>query len=527
MTQRLFRLALTALVVMLGSSALHAEDLHPAPAQTQGNRRAEAKSDPLLDTLTFEQKVELLMQARVELARKCASEKDILGWGKAVMPQKFHLGYCAELHNYFVSIRHDEFTDTEAPRDHAKTTIKCNLIPLFQALEEPNLFDYYLNVQATLPKALAVNLAIKLELEQNPVIRRLYGNQVGKDKWTDQLFVLKNGVVFHSVGAGQSIRGTNYRNRRPNYCIVDDLYDEEDINNADSTIKKNEWFWSTLFPMMAEDRKSSLHLQGTAINNEDLLKQLANRVGIKYRSFKTIISDSAKLVLWPELKSYAQRVLQRNIMPAIIFEREYQNDRRDDASSIVKSSWLETWEYDPVDLKFDHRLMYVGGILGIDPSIGQKEENDPAGYVFVLKAQRNDGSLPVYYIEGITNKCMTLQERIDKAKEYCTGRPNERPATKVRVETISGFKDFGDLVASNVAVGCDLVDKVPDKITNLEKKSHYFQNHRVFLNRNIDEFLKKEIKHQLTTNHPRHDDIRDALLLALDDESALWTWVNG
>ncbi len=504
---------------------LHAEEVRPTPAEQQSTRSVSAKPISSLSDLTFEQKQALLLEARCELARQYAKKKDILSWGRVVMPKKFHLDYCEELHQYFVDIRHDEFTDTEAPRDHAKTSIKCNLIPLFQALEEPALFDYYLNVQATLPKALAVNLAIKLELEQNLVLRKLYGDQVGKDKWTDQLFVLKNGVVFHAVGAGQSIRGTNYRNRRPNYGIVDDLYDEEDINNPDSTVKKNDWFWSTLFPMMAEDRKSCLHVQGTAINNEDLLKQLSTRVGVKFKSFKTILSDKKALVLWPALKSYEKRVAQRAMMPAIIFEREYQNERADDTSAIVKSAWLDNWEYDPADLKFNNiHTVCNAKVLSIDPSIGEKSENDPSGFALMLQVQRDGTELPFYYIESLHEGLMSLQERMDTIRDYIANA-GDIPVTLVRVETISGFKDFGNLVANNVPVACELVDKVPDKITHLQKKSHYFQNKRVFLNRNIDDVLKKTIKYQLTTNHPRHDDLRDAVLHGLDDESGMWRHV--
>jgi len=207
-------------------------------------------------------------------------------------------------------------------------------------------------------------------------------------------------------------------------------------------------------------------------------------------------------------------------MPIVIFSREFMCERRDDATSIVKKEWLQNWEYDPVDLKFDAHFQYVGGILGIDPSIGKNAENDPAGYAFVIKAQRNDGSLPIYYIEALTNKCMSQQDRLDEAKAYCSNRPRERPATQVNVEGISGFADFGDTVAKSVSVPCTVISRVPDKITHLEKKSHYFQNKRIFLNRNIDPDLKKALVHQLTTNHPKHDDVRDALLHALDDESS-------
>ncbi len=462
------------------------------------------------------------LEKRVASARAAAKKKDILAWGKAVMPEKFNLPFCKKMHEYFVSIRHEPFTDTEAPRDHAKTTIKCNLIPLFQALEEPKEFDYYLNVQSTEKKGLAVNVSLKLELEQNEVIREIYGDQVGDDKWTDLLFVTRKGVAFQALGAGQSIRGTNYRNRRPNYLIVDDLYDEPDINNPDSTKAKNDWFWGTLYPAMAENRPSSVHVQGTAINREDLLVQLKGKKGVKYRSFKSIISDAKKKVLWPELKSYEKRVAQRSLMPSIIFAREYQNARTDGASAIIKSEWLTTWEYDPALIRFDIKHALQESLLSIDPSIGEKNTNDPTAYVLVRIAQRDDGSLPLYYIEGAWNKLMSLQERLNLLREIVDVQAKGRELTRIKVETIAGFKDFGTLVAQNTPVPTTMIDKVPDKITHTQKKSHYFENRRVFLNKNIDPELKREIVYQLTTNYPTHDDLRDAILHAFDDESTSW-----
>ena len=336
------------------------------------------------------------------------------------------------------------------------------------------------------------------------------------------LFVTRKGVAFQALGAGQSIRGTNYRNRRPNYLIVDDLYDEPDINNPDSTKAKNDWFWGTLYPAMAENRPSSVHVQGTAINREDLLVQLKGKKGVKYRSFKSIISDAKKKVLWPELKSYEKRVAQRSLMPSIIFAREYQNARTDGASAIIKSEWLTTWEYDPALIRFDLKHALQESLLSIDPSIGEKNTNDPTAYVLVRVAQRDDGSLPLYYIEGAWNKLMSLQERLDLLREIVDVQAKDRELTRIKVETIAGFKDFGTLVAQNTPVPTTMIDKVPDKITHTQKKSHYFENRRVFLNKNIDPELKKEIVYQLTTNYPTHDDLRDAILHAFDDESTSW-----
>jgi hypothetical protein len=280
-------------------------------------------------------RVDVSLEDRIKQARIAAAQKDILAWGKAIMPEKFHLPYCQELHSYFCAIRGEPFTNTEAPRDHAKTAIKCNLIPLFQALEEPGTFNHYLNVQSTEKKALSVNVAVRHELEYNEVIREVYGDQVGPGKWTDQQFVLANGTVFTALGAGQSIRGIHYLNRRPDYIIVDDLYDDEDINNPESTRKKNDWFWQSLYPARAETRRCSIHVQGTAINCDDILYELQKKPGVISKSFAAVKDWDKGIVLWPELKSFQERITQRALMPSVIFAREYQNERRDDSASIV------------------------------------------------------------------------------------------------------------------------------------------------------------------------------------------------
>jgi hypothetical protein len=463
--------------------------------------------------------------ARVELIKRAARRKDVLTWGKLLFPDKFKLPFCQALHGDIVADRGAELTNKEAPRNHAKTAIQCFLVPIFQALEEATTFRHYLNVQATNAKALAVNTAIRVEIEENEDLRYVYGDQVSDHRWSDQQFVLKSGVVFSAVSAGQSIRGINYRNLRPDYVIVDDLYDEEDIHNPESTTKKNAWFWGSLFPARSKGVRHSVHVQGTAINKYDLLEELKTKDRWKSASFSAC-DEEKRTVLWPELNTFEQIMADKRDMPATIFARELQNRRLDDSSSIVKSEWLSAWEYDPADLKFDADLRLTAVVLAIDPSIGKKAESDPAGYALVLKAQRSDGSKPIYYIEALENKCMSLQERLDRAKEYVTGRPSDRRVTEVRVEAISGFDDFAEIVARHLSVGVTKIAHVPDKITHLERKSHYFQNRRVFLNRNVDPEKKRALFDQLTTNKPLHDDVRDAVLHALDDESDDWrSWL--
>lgn len=485
---------------------------------------------PVLAERSVQEITEVRLQARMELARRCALRKDILGWGRALFPHKFVIDFCPELHDYFVHIRHEPFTATEAPRGTAKTTIRCFLIQLFQALEEPQTFQHYLNVQATEDKALAVNRSIKKELEINEALIRLYGDQKG-ERWTDGQFVLKNGVIFSCLGAGQSIRGVNYNNIRPDYTTVDDLFDRADINNPNSTREKNEWFWSDLYPASAQYGKTCMHVQGTAINGVDLLMELKAKIGVIFRSFVTIIDMAKNLVIWPQQKTFEQVMAQQEVMPLTIWEREFQNKRRDGAASIIKEDWLTNWEFDFIELKRQlregmdpsriakkERLLKLDNVLvGNDPSIGKKVKSDFTGTALTYVTHWTDAPEEHdFWLVDVLEAKLSVDGRCDQLKHLVEAQPREFIPQEARIEAIAGFDDYASIAQARLSIPVRRINHVLDKITNLENKSLPFQKGRVHLNSSLPLAMKQKVKEQLTTNEPPHDDVRDGILLTID-----------
>lgn len=468
----------------------------------------------VLPKLTDEQRVELNRYARIQRARIAASENDILTWGSCLFPDKFPLPYCRPLHEYLVSVRHHPFTSTKAPRYHSKTTIKGFLVPIYQAIYEPDAYLHYLHVQATDAKAKTVNRTIRIEFEENRELIELCGDLIG-DRWTDEQFVLRNGVCFTAISAGQSVRGINYRNRRPDYIMPDDLYNEEDIYNPDSTEKKNQWFWSTLYPARAQGRRNSIQVIGTATNELDLLNQLEKTSWVKSATFKAIPDWEAKTVLWPEKNSFEQLMRDMEVMTSSIFMREMQNEPRDDKTSIVKTGWLK--EYDPAELVPKGSFEYVMTVLGCDPSIGQKEENDYSAFTVmnVFRHADNLGHGYEFYIDQLYNEHLSLDKRIHLLQDIQDRQPSNRKITMAYIEGIAGFKDFVAEAKRRTTLPIREVDKVPDKLANLETKAWFFETGKIFVNKNIEPKLLSNWKYQMTTNHPRYDDLRDATLLPL------------
>ena len=480
---------------------------------------------------------ELAKQATIELAWRAAERNDILEWGKLLFPEKFPVAFCMEMHGYFVSIAEEEFTVTEAPRGRAKTTIKCFLIPLFLALNHPTKYDYYLNVQGTEKKALSINRAIQSELDRNELLIRMYGDQHGR-RWTDEEFELANGVVFKAVSAGQDLRGLQYETRRPRYIIVDDLYTTADIHNQESTEKKNEWMMGELYPARAQFGKTCFHLQGTAINLWDLLHKFKNTPNVRHRTFKAVLDWEKKIVLWPELADFETMMREKDRMLAegngsVIWFREYQNERHDDASNFIKRKWLypeggvRSWERGIEELGIDEKNVFLVEVrLGNDPSIGDKVENDYNAIALVWKLRHRDSTGYFYFIVDLWIDHLSQNERILLMDKIYKEQPSTRPIHNARVEGIAGFKDYVAELKRRTGIPVTLVDKVLDKISNLESKSGLFESGQVFLNKDIDPKHKDTLVYQLTTNRPNKDDARDALFLALDPPAADGDWAH-
>ena len=444
-----------------------------------------------------ELKRQLLYEARKEAIKRCAEKGDILNWGKFLFPDKFSLPFCEELHNYMIGTFEDKLTRTLAPRGHAKTTIEGFLLPMFYGLNRPDIFQHFLNVQNTSSKAINLNVSMKTEFECNEMLIDIYGDMRALDeKWTEKTFVLKNGVIFSCVGAGESLRGIQYKNKRPDCIIADDLYDDDDINNAQRVEKKNRWFWSTLYPARAKSKKHAVHIQGTAISKIDLM-----HTGEGTKIFKIIYPDGR--ILWKELWSKEEIEQEKINIGSIIFSREYLNEVRDDESSIIKESWIQFYKHSEL-LQTGVKLT---PICALDPACGEKQLNDFSGYC-ILHTDKNFN----VYIERVAEMKNSFNANMNAIDSW-----NSRFNPSVfAIEAIGAFKQLTQEVKRTKNIRLKEVTSVKDKISRLEAQSFRFENRKVFIN---SEMSKKEMDNlieQLINNYPVHDDVRDSVVLAME-----------
>ncbi len=97
--------------------------------------------------------------------------------------------YCG-LHYHLADVCEKPWTSTLAPRGHGKTTFMGFIVPLYLALN---------------------------------------GDMVNPRRWLENQIELKNGVIMTASAVRRSLRGINYKTIRPDWMLLDDLYDEDDF----------------------------------------------------------------------------------------------------------------------------------------------------------------------------------------------------------------------------------------------------------------------------------------------------------
>lgn len=118
------------------------------------------------------------------------------------------------------------------------------------------------------PLALEKLHAIKNQIENNEMIREIFGDQVGS-VWTERRALLANGVMLQARGMGQAMRGTKYLDCRPDMVLMDDIETDETVSTLDQRNKVKRWVFKTMIP--ACDPNARIRWIGNRLHPEAIL----------------------------------------------------------------------------------------------------------------------------------------------------------------------------------------------------------------------------------------------------------------
>jgi len=186
-----------------------------------------------------------------------------------------------------------------APRGHAKTT-GCSVTFTLAAL----LFgsnDYVLIVSANEALAAGILSLVKFQLQENTRLIEdfeVHGLTIDNETTIEARIGGRLAKVIVK-GAEQRLRGLNWRNKRPNLVIVDDLEDDEAVENPERRMKMRSWFDNALVPCGSKNARFRVH--GTVMHEDSLLNRLLKDPQWKSRVYSAHKDfDDFSCILWPE-----------------------------------------------------------------------------------------------------------------------------------------------------------------------------------------------------------------------------------
>lgn len=239
-----------------------------------------------------------------------------------------------------------------APRGFAKSTSTSLVYLAWRTLNATSRFSIV--ISDTYTQAVDLMSGLRDELEENEIIKWLYGDVIGGTWAEDDIEVIgvdSNGVRkpcrIIALGAGMKVRGRKFKNFRPQLVIIDDLENDEAVEKKERRDKLRRWLTKAVMP--AIDRQvGRIIMIGTILHKRSLLNAIIKKEK-EFRSWATFFFAGIMhgQSIWPELYS-TKEILQWRDDPdhpmylgVVSWAQEIQNNPADEGLQIIKDEWID------------------------------------------------------------------------------------------------------------------------------------------------------------------------------------------
>ncbi|MEW6359635.1 MAG: phage terminase large subunit [Planctomycetota bacterium] len=287
----------------------------------------------------------------------------------------------------------------EAPRGHGKST-KITLSFLLHAILY-NEARFVLLVSETYDQASRFLQDIRHEIESNDEIIADFG-RLRTCAWSNRRLITAADVCLQVFGEGQKIRGSKFRQFRPDLIVVDDPESLSTTQSAAVRRKRRDWFHKEVLGALDPDGK--VVLIGTAVHHDGLLRHVMRRGGFRVKQFKAVIAWPRRMDLWAEWEGVLRengrdgaeaffrdreaemtegaevlwptywdlyRLMRRRFeMGVVAFAAEFQNEPIDPEARRFKEEWIRYYE------SSETAFLPLAVFIAVDPSLGARELGD-------------------------------------------------------------------------------------------------------------------------------------------------------
>ncbi|MBT6401426.1 hypothetical protein HN803_00795 [candidate division WWE3 bacterium] len=261
-------------------------------------------------------------------------------------------------------------------------------------------------------KGLMKNL--KLTLETNSLLKQDLGPFYEQsEEWKSSSLIFRNydtKIMITSVN--ESIRGTRYKEIRPDLIILDDVEKLETIRTTDGKEKTLDWFDRDIVPL--GDDNTQLVVLGTIMARDALLDTLKHRIdngdldGV-FRLY-SIITDTGKILWntrWKTLEDLQNFRKSKGIVD-LSWNTEYLLKDLSELHQIIKRSDILYYEIMP-----DKAVGFRNTLISVDPAVSEKSTADFTAIIF-MELYGYGKDLKLYVHKNIVNRRMSYT----KTKEF-------------------------------------------------------------------------------------------------------------
>lgn len=303
-----------------------------------------------------------------------------------------------------------------APRGHAKSTNLTFKGTMHSVLYEYKHYPIIISDSSEQAEGFLDN--IRVEFEENEIIREDFGNLAGK-VWRSNVLITKSNIKIEAIGSGKKIRGRKHRNWRPDLLILDDVENDENVRTPEQRKKLENWFLKAV-SKSGDDYTDIIYI-GTLLHYDSLLAHtLANPAyrSIKYKAvisfsnadelwdeWESIYTDldnnnreadalqyfnnnkqqmlDGTQVLWEEKLSYYDLMVMRVSEGEASFNSEEQNEPINPDDCVFLEEWFDF--YNEAEINFNDKDYLFFGF--VDPSLGKSKKSDFSAIITLAKAK--------------------------------------------------------------------------------------------------------------------------------------------
>lgn len=461
--------------------------------------------------------------------------KPFLGFGVLYLPHYLTLPP-ADFHPELLSLFESyaiKFLSVIGFRGSAKSSFGSLGLPLWMALEHPELYPYIIIVNETRDVVIENIANIRKELEQNELLLRDYGDMsegVSKqNEWTKTSIVLHNGVKIAGLSRGQRIRGRRHRQNRPAVVIIDDPEEIKKVEKKEYRDATEKWLRGEVIPAI-EETKARLIVLGNILHTDAIMARLKNDPIFEHRDYALFKGEEKWENCTWKGKYRSQEALdaQKKKVRYTAWMREYLLKVIPPEGQVIKDEWIQYYDEVPepvyaTDPKTKKKTLLDNPILsagvGNDLAISKKETADFTTFVAAVMALLEKRA-HIFILPHPINQRLNFQETISTAKSQYASISNRYAAPMFFVEDVAYQKVATEMMRA-AGIPANPVKVGTDKRTRLLLVAPFVEDGTVKFPRTGCEDLIA----QLTGfGIEEHDDLVDAfvhLVLGINNQSGM------